>query len=75
MHPSIETEATAPAPPASAVTPPIVAVFHSDAQAQAAVEAAGAEMIRNPSPGVVFLRPEPGLAARLYAAGAGVVVS
>lgn len=67
MQPPAETE--------TATEPPVVAVFHSDAEAQAAVEAAGAEVLRNPSPGVLFLRPAPGLAARLYAAGAGVVVS
>ena len=66
MQPPVETQAA---------EPPVIAVFHSDAAAEAAVEAAGAEVLRNPSPGVLFLRPSPGLAARLYAAGAGVVVS
>ena len=61
--------------PQTSIDVPVVAVFANEAAALAAVEATGAEVMRIPSPGVVFLRPAQGLAERLYAAGAGIVVS
>ena len=59
----------------TAIEVPVVAIFANDAAALAAVEAAGGEVMRIPSSGVVFLRPAQGLVERLYAAGAGIVVS
>ncbi|WP_043830222.1 hypothetical protein [Muricoccus aerilatus] len=54
---------------------PIVAIFSSEAAARAAIAETGAEVLRLPSPGVAFLRPAQGLVERLYAAGAGLVIT
>jgi hypothetical protein len=62
-------------PPARATEDaPIVAIFPSDDDALAAVAETSAELLRSPAPGVLLLRPARGLSARLYAAGAVVVV-
>ena len=53
---------------------PLIAVFHDDEAAHAAIAATSAELMCNPAPGIVMLRPFQGLRERLYAAGAAVVV-
>ena len=54
---------------------PVVAIFPDDAAARTAIAQTGAEVMRLPSPRVAFLRPAQGLVERLYAAGAGLVIT
>jgi len=61
--------------PPSPFEVPLVAIFTSDDDASAAITATHAELLRNPAPGVVLLRPMHGLRERLYTAGAKLVVS
>jgi hypothetical protein len=59
---------------AGPVEAPLVALFDSAAGAEAALLSTGARLLRNRSPGVIMVAPQPGLRESLYAAGALLVV-
>lgn len=62
------------APLTSAAQVPAIALFADETQANLAIAAAGATLLRVAAPGVVLLLAEEGLAPRLYDAGALLVI-
>ena len=59
---------------AGEIEAPVVALFESEAAAQAATARTGARTLRRPASGVLTFAPMPGLREDLYAAGALLVV-
>ncbi|PZW47124.1 hypothetical protein C8P66_107162 [Humitalea rosea] len=53
---------------------PAIALFLDETMAAAAIARAGATLLCPAGPGIVLLRPEPGLPLRLYEAGAVLVI-
>ena len=52
---------------------PLVALFPDGKHALSAIAALRPRQLSSPAPGILLMAPEPGLAARLYAAGAALV--